>query len=167
MNSPEPSVFIAHPLSTAKDLPDTERLVQLFREAFVSRGWKVRPRRGESVEALNDRLRSGGGASLVTCNIEGIITSDLLIVIVTEMDEPSSVWIEAGAALGRGIPLVVVATEAVSLPFLIRAAVKPVTVTASCRPRPPLHTCSIHTLTTEGHQAQAVGNLVQSIIGDH
>jgi nucleoside 2-deoxyribosyltransferase len=167
MNSPEPSVFIAHPLSTAKDLPHTERLVQLFREAFVSQGWKVRPSRGEAVDTLNDRVRSGGGVSLVTSNIEGIVASDLLLVIVTEMDEPSSVWVEAGVALARSIPLVVVATTAVALPFLIRAAVAPAAATASRPSGSLLRTCSIHTLAAEGRQAQAVGDLVKSIIGNH
>jgi hypothetical protein len=167
MNSPEPSVFIAQPLSTAKDLPDTERLVQLFHEAFVIRGWKVRPRRSESVDALNHLLQGDGGASLVARNIENIVISDLLLVIATEMEEPSSIWVETGVALARGIPLVVVATTtAVHVPFLIRAAAAPAAVTAS-RPMPPSHACSIRTLTTEGHQAQAIGNLVQSIIGNY
>ena len=163
MSSPRPSVFIAYPLSTARDPRETGRLVKLFRDVFVSGGWEVNPRRGESIEALNDRLRSGGGASLVARNIEGIVTSDLLLVIAAEMDEPSSVWVEAGVALARGIPLIVVAISAVSLPFLIRAAVTHTAITSVNYSSFPLHAYSTYSLATEDHQAQAIHDLIRSI----
>jgi hypothetical protein len=121
--SPPQSVFIAYPMTAAKDLSATERLVRQFRAGFLSRKWTVRPRRGESVEAIDARMRAGGGASLVSSNIEGIGLSDLLLVVATEMEEPSSVWVEVGVAMARGIPLVVVAEPSVRLPFLVRAAV--------------------------------------------
>ena len=169
MSPLEPSAFIAHPLSTAKDLPSTERLVQQFRDAFAGRGWRVRPHRDDSVAALNASLRTGGGASLVTRNIEGIVTSDLLLVIATEMDEPSSVWVEAGVALARGVPLVVLTTPAVTLPFLVRAALASGadTTGGSLRRRPLAASIPIPTMTTTTHQVQAVGDLVDSIIANH
>lgn len=167
MTLPGPSVFIAYPLSTAKDLPATEHLVQLFREAFVDRGWTVRPRRGESVGALNARVRAGGGAPLVASNIEGIVTSDLLLVIATEMDEPSSVWVEAGVAIARGVPLIVIADPHVHLPFLVRAAVAPVAFTTSGPPNRLFPTSSVPALATGSDKSHAVEDLVDSIIASH
>lgn len=167
MTPPGPSVFIAHPLSSAKDLLFTEHLVQLFRDAFVARGWTVRPRRGESVGALNARIRAGRGAPLVASNIEGIVTSDLLLVIVTEMGEPSSVWVEAGAAIARGVPLVVIADPHVPLPFLVRAAVAPVAFAPSDPPNRLFPTPSVPALATGSGKSRAVEDLVDSIIASH
>jgi hypothetical protein len=161
---PAPSVFIAHPLSAAKNLPATERLVRLFRDAFLDRGWTVRPRRGESVDALNARVRAGLGTSLVASNVEGIVASDLLLVIATEMDEPSSVWVEAGVAIARAIPLVVVADPSVRLPFLVGAVVAPGAYATGGPLNHLLPASSVPALATGSHKLQAVEDLVDSII---
>jgi hypothetical protein len=104
---------------------------------------------------------------LVASNIEGIVTSDLLLVIVTEMDEPSSVWVEVGVAIARGVPLVVVADPYVRLPFLVRAVVAPGASATGARPNRLLPTPSVSALAAGSHKSQAVEDLVDSIIAGH
>jgi hypothetical protein len=104
---------------------------------------------------------------LLASNVEGVVTSDLLLVIATEMDEPSSIWVEAGMAIARGVPLVVVATPQVRLPFLVRAALAPAASSAGSRPNRLLSASSLSALAAGRNRARAVGDLVDSIIAGH
>lgn len=161
-----PSVFIAHPQTTAIDLAAIDRLAEMFRDNFLDRGWVVLPLHREPLDAADAHVRIGDGASLLASNVESIVRSDLLLVIATELEEPSSIWVEAGIAIARNVPLVVVADPTVRMPFLVRTATALGAHAIGGRPGRLVLTSSLSAPADQTQQAQAVKDLVDSIIAD-
>lgn len=115
-------VFIAHPMSSAREPAAVDRAVRMLRSTFAGRGWSVYPQRATALAELNDQVQRGNGRPILEANVESIVTSDLLVVLVADALEPSSIWIEIGIALARGVPIAILSGESTSLPFLVRAA---------------------------------------------
>jgi len=117
------TAFVAYPISGADEPDGVRAAAQALRLELARRGWRVRPEAITDGDAAIERARRGEGRSVVQNNVEGISTSSVLVLLIDEATKLSSVWVEAGVALARGVPTVVVASERAALPFLVASAV--------------------------------------------
>lgn len=115
------SVFVAVPMSNSTSLELTKLAIDI-EEGLAHLGWQVRPsvrrRRDELVsEEYRTRL-----ADFLAWNIYNVKTSSLLVIVTGSESVTSSIWVEAGVALGNDVPCVVVSHASAQLPFLVGVA---------------------------------------------
>lgn len=115
-------VFLAYPLQAAEDLADTERLAQMVRQGLEASGYTVRPGSGDSERAALHATVPDAKVRLGS-NVAGVTGADFLVVLLSPMREPSSIWVEVGMALAVGRPVVLAGPAGVEIPFLVRLAV--------------------------------------------
>lgn len=116
------TVFLAYPLSKARDLYAVEHFVGVLRDQLVSGGYAVLPELGgpERIE-----LTSGVAvSSVLSSNIAAVAGSDLVVLLVPENEEPSSIWVELGMALAAGRPAIIVGPRTARIPFLAGLSVQ-------------------------------------------
>jgi len=122
----EPTVFLAYPLTMAGDLPNLSEFVSSLRRALIADGWGVSPVE-DGIRRLWSPSEGRPAEGLLSSNVRGVTTSELLVVLVPTALEPSSIWVELGMALAARLPIIIVGEEGVRIPFLGRLAVSAVT----------------------------------------
>jgi len=116
------SVFIAHPVTGTGNPEAAADTARDLRTALIGLGCAVRPEVIVDREVATSRIRAGAGRLLATGNVEQVASATMLVILADGAAETSSVWIEAGVALARGVPTVVVASPGTALPFLLTSA---------------------------------------------
>lgn len=106
-------VFLARPLSDVAEPAPLDELCRSLSAELHAAGWTVGP--------VREAVPPDGGRALVAGNVEGILGSDLLLVI-GEPGTTSSIWVEVGVALAGGVPVAVLARPGDRLPFLVEQA---------------------------------------------
>ncbi|MGN9811455.1 hypothetical protein ACTMSW_19120 [Micromonospora sp. BQ11] len=117
-----PSAFIAYPVTGTRHVGDIAAVAQGLRTALTACGWTVLPEVVVEEPVAIARFRDGEGRRLAERNVEQVASATVLVILADGAAETSSVWIEAGVALARGVPTVVVASIGTTLPFLLGSA---------------------------------------------
>ncbi len=112
-----PSAFIAHPVSETGNAEAIAVAAREMRNVLTGCGWRVVPEVVVEKSVATARVRDGEGRRLVERNVEQVGSATVLVILADGAAETSSVWIEAGVALARGVPTVVVASLKLRCPF--------------------------------------------------
>lgn len=122
------STFLAYPLSGVPDLAALELFVDTLRSRFEDAGWHVLPEfDGPERIVMGHELAP---SRVLASNIAGVTGADVLVLLLPDVPEPTSVWVELGMALAARRSLVVVAPPNAVLPYLARLALAAGTHTA-------------------------------------
>lgn len=116
-----PTIFLAYPISAVKDRDAVDVFVRALDRGFAAAGWHVRPNIAGRERSTPDADLASAG--VLTSNVEGILSSDIVVIVAAGEAEPTSIWVEFGIALGAKIPLVLLAPYGRAIPFLARLAV--------------------------------------------
>lgn len=110
-------VFLAYPLTSGAHLASLEVFEGLLRKRLSHDGWDVLPIEGgpERVTQSADRATS---VTRLSSNVVGVTRSDALVLLVPELREPSSIWVEFGMALAAGGAVIIVGPAEAKLPYL-------------------------------------------------
>lgn len=116
------TVFLAYPLTAAVSLASNDHFVSALRSGFLREGWHVRPDPPDE-ERLSPVRDGVAPADRLSVNLQAVASADALVVLVPDVVEPSSIWVELGVALATRVPVVVVAPATRRMPYLAQLAI--------------------------------------------
>lgn len=114
-------VFLAQPVSNVTDSHSVNKFTLALSRSFTKSGWIATPKAIGQARGAADCGPIENGR-LLSSNIEGILSSDLVVIVAAAATEPTSIWVELGVALGAGVPILLVTPVDRPIPFLARVA---------------------------------------------
>lgn len=117
------SVFLAYPLTTTHELELLELFVNQLRIRLSEEDITVQPKSGGPERIASSSL-GATDQNLLASNVDKIASSDVFVLLLPSIQEPSSVWMELGIAIAARRAIVIVGPSDAPMPFLGRLALQ-------------------------------------------